>query len=44
MRMEIIVNINRLLGHDLKEPVEPGFELKGATLWFMASISIRTKP
>ncbi len=41
--MEIIDNINRLLGHDLKESVEPGFDLEVATGWFTASISIGTK-
>ena len=41
--MEIIDNLNRILGHDLKESFEANMELKVATGWFTASLSIRIK-
>ena len=32
--MEIIDNINRLLGDDLKQTIKPGAKLKIAAAWF----------
>lgn len=41
IRMEIIDNLNRILGHDLKESFEANMELKVSMSWIVASLSIR---